>query len=106
MSDITITDIRVMPALELKDIINENFYRLVVQNNTPERFNEFILDIDLIRHAYEAKDEYELCALCRDETQSYIKRMDVYKAEKLLVEARIIANQSINSPKPFFDENF
>lgn len=56
--------IRVVTPEELRNNINEMYYRTVIQHDTPNKVRDVLKEITEIRKSYEEQEEYELCAIC------------------------------------------
>jgi len=75
--------IQVLAPSELKDLINEIYYRQCIQYNTPDKIEAVLFEIDNIRKQYEIQEEYHLCQICNELKQELIEERDVRVANDL-----------------------
>ena len=78
--------LRVVTPSELRDNINELYYRTVIQHDTPEKVSEVLKEIAEIRQSYEEQEEYELCAVCVELEAEIALEHDVRVANDLADE--------------------
>lgn len=58
--------LQIMSPSELRDTINEIYYRNCIQHNTPNKIEAVLFEIDNIRKQYEKQEEYRLCQICSE----------------------------------------
>lgn len=84
--------IRVVTPEELRNNINEMYYRTVIQHDTPNKVKDVLKEITLIRKSYEEQEEYELCAICVELEAEIALEHDVRAANDLADELIIMLN--------------
>ena len=73
----------VVAPSELKDMINELYYRHCIQPNTPDKIEAVLFEIDNIRAQYAKQEEYELCEVCNELKEELTVERDVRIANDL-----------------------
>lgn len=58
--------LEVLSPSELRDMINEIYYRNCIQHNTPDKVEAVLFEIDNIRLQYEKQEEFRLCQICAE----------------------------------------
>ena len=75
--------LQVIAPSELKDFINEIYYRHCIQPNTPNKIEAVLFEIDNIRAQYAKQEEYELCEVCNELKEELTVERDVRIANDL-----------------------
>ena len=75
--------LEVISPSELKDFINEIYYRHCIQPNTPDKIEAVLFEIDNIRAQYAIQEQYELCEVCNELKEELIVERDTRIANDL-----------------------
>lgn len=79
-----LTMLAVITPSELKDRINEMYFRNCIQNDTPDRIEAVLFEIDNIRNQYAKQEAYELCSVCNELKEELIVERDTRVANDLV----------------------
>lgn len=84
--------IRVVTPEELRNNINEMYYRTVIQHDTPNKVKDVFKEITIIRKSYEEQEEYELCSVCVELEAEIALEHEVRVANDLADELILMLN--------------